>query len=288
MINISAQDFGKNSTAIENNIAFLEALRHEVVIDLIKSFFAAIYSDGYRHRVNTDIATINTIFKEEGAVILTSADDRENTFNTILNKYRQKLSNFKDNDCENIIYETMKLYRFRSQVTINPYEFYYSFIDISYSHMKMVFEKIPVFKIFSSSTLQFQIAEPDFSNNLSTMNAFFEDEQRDVIIYGLKLIRFLPFFIFNTYVLGGGNYHTQMLTILSTITSFIGVINSFKNTNIIYGPLCNFIIEELQYLTKIFAKEMCSPLQVNDKSRHMVINLISRSFIDLDDKGVVL
>jgi hypothetical protein len=284
MINISSQnlDVGKKGTSIENNISFLDALKTEMIIDLIKSFFAAIYSDSYRHRVNTDIATLNTIFKEEGSKILTSAEDTEVVFNAILNKYRQTLQGFKESDCENIVYECMKLFQTRSHVTINPYEFYYSFIDLPYSHIKMVFSKIPIFKIFAGKSIQAQIAEPDFSNNLSTMDTFFEDEQRDIITYGLKLVRFLPFLIFNTYVIGGGNYHAQMLTLLSTVESFIGTINSFKNTSIIYGPLCNFIIEELTYMTSTLAKQMNSPLNVNNSSRHMVVNLIANSIVNLD------
>jgi hypothetical protein len=278
MINIVSQDFGKNSSAIENSVAFLDALKTEMTIDLIKSFFAAIYSDGYRHRINTDIATLSTIFKEEGSKILTSADD-ENIFTEILNKYRYKLKGFKEDDCENIIYECMKFFSYRNHATINPYEFYYSFIDIPYSHIKMVFDKIPIFKIFTGNSVQAQIADLDFSNNLSTMNTFFVDEQRDIITYGLKLIRFLPFFIFNTYVVGGGNYHAQMLTILNNIDSFISTINNFKNTNIIYGPLCTFIIDELNYMLSILAKQMYSPLNVNDKSRHMVISLIAKAAV---------
>jgi hypothetical protein len=110
------------------------------------------------------------------------------------------------------------------------------------------------------------------------MNTFFEDAQRDIIVYALKLIRFLPFLLFNTYVLGGGNYHGQALTLLANVNQFISHLSSFKNTNIIYGPLCSFMVEELEYITGVLAKDMNSPLQVNEESRHMVVDLISRSF----------
>jgi hypothetical protein len=282
MMNVSTYDFGKGTTDFTDNMAFLEVLKNEMTIDLVKSFFAAIYSDGYRHRINSDIASLNTIFQEQGSEILTTSKDEEEIFNEILSKYRHKLQNFKENDCENTVYECMKLYKFHSHATINPYEFYSSFIDIPYSHLKTVFARIPPFSRLSNKSVQRQIAEPDFSNNLFAMNTFFEDENRDVIILGLKIMRFLPFFIFNTYVVDGGNHHSQMLQVIENIKSFMSTLNSFKNTNIIYGPFVNFIIDELTYFTDTFINEMKSPLKVNSKSRHMVVNLIARS-MRIDD-----
>jgi hypothetical protein len=73
-----------------------------------------------------------------------------------------------------------------------------------------------------------------------------------------------------------------MLQVLGTIKSYIAHLNSFKNTNIIYGPLVSFIIDELVYFTEEFAKEMESPLSVNNKSRHMVVNLIAQSMREVD------
>jgi hypothetical protein len=282
MINVSTHDIYNGGTTFTDNMAFLEALRNEMIIDLIKSFFSAIYSDGYRHRVHSDIATLNTIFQDNGSEITTTANDENKVFDNLLSKYKQKLHDFKENDCENLIYECMKLYKYQAHVTINPYEFYSSFIDIPYSHMQMVYKRIPLLNILSNKSVQSQIAEPDFSNNIFSMDSFFEDD-RDIIIYGLKLIRFLPFFIFNTYVIGGGNYHNQMLRVLGIVESFIPHLSNFKNTSIINGPITTFIINELDYLVKTFAKQMESPLKINNKSRHMIINLIAKSVTpDLD------
>jgi hypothetical protein len=276
IMNVSTLDLGSGGTTFTDNMVFLEALRNEMIIDMIKSFLAAIYSDGYRHRIHTDIITLNNIFQNEGANIASSADDEETVYNSILSKYKQKLRGFKADDCENLVYECMKFFQYQSHVTINPYEFYKAFIDIPYSHIQQVFKRIPSLNLLSNKSIQSQIAEPDFSNNLFKMNIFFDDE-RSVIIYGLKLIRYLPYFLFNTYVIGGGNYHSQMLQVLNNAGSFIAHLNSFKNSNIIYGPLTSYIVEELDYLVNVFAKEMESPLKVNDKSRHMVVNLISNS-----------
>jgi hypothetical protein len=283
LITIKTLNLENEGTTFTENIAFLEALKNEMIIDLVKSFFAAIYSDGYRHRINTDIASLNTIFQEQGSSLLTSSKDEEEISNELLTKYRHKLKKFKENDCENLIYECMKLYRFQQHVTINPYEFYASFIDIPYAHLKSVFRKIPSFVSLSNKGVQAQIVEPDFSNNLSKMNTFFEDENRDIILFGLKLIRFLPFFLFNTYIIGGGNYHNQMLQVLSNIKSVIPRINSFKNTHLLYGPLVEFIINELVYFTEVLAKQMESPLVVNNKSRHLIVNLIAQSMRILDE-----
>jgi hypothetical protein len=171
---------------------------------------------------------------------------------------------------------------FKSHAIINPYEFYNSFIDIPYSQLQVVFRRIPkVHQLSNSNNIQAQISEADFSNNLSSMNTFFEDENRDALIYGLKLVRFLPFFIFNTYVIGGGNYHSQFLTVLNNIKMIIPIISSFKNSNIIYGPIGNFIIDELEYFVNVLVPQMNSPLKVNSKSIHLIANLIKRSFIDI-------
>jgi hypothetical protein len=284
MINISSLDIENGGTTFTNNMAFLEAIRNEMIIDLLKSFLAAIFSDGYRHRIHTDIATLNRIFQNEGSSIISNAGSEDSVFYNFLDRYRHKLRNFKESDCENLVYECMKLFQYQSHVTVNPYEFYKSFIDIPYSHMQMVFKKIPAFNLLSNKSVQAQIAEPDFSNNLFGMNTFFEDD-RDIIIYGLKIIRFLPYFIFNTYVVGNGNYHSQMLQVLYNIKSFVSDLNSFKNSNTIYGPLSNYVLEEIDYLTNVFAKQMESPLKVNDKSRHMMVNLIASSI--RDESGII-
>jgi hypothetical protein len=276
IMNISTLDIGNGGTTFSDNMAFMEALRNEMIIDLIKSFLAAIYSDGYRHRIHTDIITLNSIFQNEGANIASSAEDEDSLFTSILSRYKEKLHNFKASDCENLVYECMKFFQYQSHVTINPYEFYKTFIDIPYSHIQQVFKRIPSLNLLSNKSIQTQIAEPDFSNSLFGMDTFYEDE-RSIIIHGLKLIRFLPYFLFNTYVIGGGNYHSQMLQILGSAESFISHLNSFKNSSIIYGPLTSYIVDELNYLVNTFAKQMESPLKVNDKSRHMVVNLIARS-----------
>jgi hypothetical protein len=267
-----------NASSIGNDLDTLEILRNEMIIDLVKSFFAAFYTDGHRHRINTDIATLNTIFQENGSNMLTSSKDKDSLYAELLAQYKITLQGFKESDCENVVYECMKLYRYLSHVTINPYMFYNTFIDIPYSHVDMVFKKLPNLTRLSRSSVQSQIAGPNFSNNLSDMNAFFEDSTRDIPLYALKLIRFLPFFLFNTYVIGGGNYHSQALTLLANIEQFLPAISNFKNTHLLYGPFTSFLVDELTYLTSVLAKQLNSPLKVNEKSRHMVIDLISNSF----------
>jgi hypothetical protein len=252
----------------------------EITIDLIKSFFSAFYSDGYRQRINTDIITFNTILQEIGFELLTSAEDTDRLANSILDKYKKKLRNFKEADSENIIFKCLRFILYTSHAIINPYEFYSTFIDIPYSQLKIVFDRIPKIHRLSDNSRQTQISDADFSNNLYGMDTFFEDEDRDALIYGIKLIRFLPFFAFNTYVIGGGNYHNQFLTVLNNIKSIIPVINSFKSSHVFYGQVGDFILDELNYLINEFVPQMNSPLKVNNKSIHLLTNLIKRSFVE--------
>jgi hypothetical protein len=278
MLNVADMNIVQATSSLDRDFETLEILRNEMAIDLIKSFFAAFYTDGHRHRINTDIATLNTIFQENGSNMLTSAQDKDDLYTELLKRYRNTLQGFKESDCENVVYECMKLYRHLSHVTINPYMFYNTFIDIPYSHVDMVFKKLPNLVRLSRSSVQTQIAGPDFSNNLSTMDSFFVDNVRDIPIYALKLIRFIPFFLFNTYVVGGGNYHGQALTLLSNVEQFIPCVTNFKSTHLLYGPFTSFLVDELTYLTSTLAKQLNSPLKVNEKSRHMVIDLIANSF----------
>jgi hypothetical protein len=268
------------STPVENNMAYLEAVKSEFIVDLLKSFFAAIYADSFKHRVNSDISSLNTILQEAGQALFTSSYDNEELLNSIASAYRKKLKEFKSVDCENLIYECLKLIMYKPHVIINPYEFYNTFIDIPYQQLKAIFARIPRIHTASKSVISGQISESDFSNNLRDMNTFFEDENRDALIYGLKLIRFLPFFIFNTYIIGGGNYHSRFLVVLNNIKSIISTINNFKNSHVLYAPIGTFIVEELDYLINVFFPQMNSPLKVNNKSIHLIAGLINQSFSD--------
>jgi hypothetical protein len=139
---------------------------------------------------------------------------------------------------------------------------------------------MPKIKSLTNEVVNYNVSEADFSNDLSSMNTFFEDDNRDALIYGLKLVRFLPFFIFNTYVLGGGNYHPQFMIVLNNIKSIISTITNFKNSHILYGAVGDFIINELNYFVNTLAPQMNSPLTVNNKSVHLITSLIKNSLFD--------
>jgi hypothetical protein len=276
IISIKGDSVGTSN--IETNMSTLDSIKAEISLDLIKSFFAAIYTDGYRHRVNTDIACLNSILQDAGLDLLTSADT-DAVASVILTKYRKKLRQFKDIDHENLIYRCLKLVLYTNYCVINPYEFYSTFVDIPYSQLQVVFNKIPRILKLGNST-QGQVYDADFSNSLLGMNTFFEDENRDALIYGLKLIRFLPYFIFNTYVVGGGNYHNQFLSIINNIKPIIPLISSFKSSHVAYNNFGSFIIDELDYIINSFYKEMNSPLKVNNKAVHLLTGLITKSFTE--------
>jgi hypothetical protein len=275
---ISIKGDSVSTSNIETNMSLLESIKAEISLDLVKSYFAAVYTDGYRHRVNTDIACLNMILQESGLDLLTSADT-DTVANNILGKYRKKLRQFKDIDHENLIYRCLKLVLYTNYCVINPYEFYSTFVDIPYSQLQMVFNKIPrILKL--GNTTQGQVYEADFSNSLNGMNTFFEDENRDALIYGLKLIRFLPYFIFNTYVVGGGNYHNQFLGVMNNVKSIIPIISSFKSSHVAYNNFGSFILDELNYIVNSFYPQMNSPLKVNNKAVHLLTSLITKSFTD--------
>lgn len=277
MVNIQASNAPEiNNAQSINRVVFRSIMVDAFAIDLIKSIFTALYSDGYRSRINRDIGALNELFQKEGGNILTGTygDTNQDSDSVIeeLRKYSSLLKGFKNGDCENLVYEMIKFIRYRSSVYINPYEFYSTFVDIPYEQMEYIFAKIPALCQLSSQSRS--INQFDFSNSLKGMNTFFNDNDRDVLVYGLKLVRFIPFLLFNTYVIGGGADHNGVQTILKNIKSFMNTIGSFRSRSIIYAPVGNFIISELDYILNTLAPQFSSPMAVNEKSRSLIASSI--------------
>lgn len=253
-------------------------------IDLIKSFFSAIYADGIRNRVTSDILLVNSLLQKEGSIATAiSEDSGDNTKGSdVFSKYAVDLHQFKaSSNSEHFVYELLKLIEFKTKVIINPYEFYKAFLDTPYVQIANVFERIPNFKRLDSK----YCTNYSFSNNLFEMDNFNVDKDRDIISYGLKVVRFLPFLLFNTYVLGGGSYHTETKTIIENIKTFNVSLLSYRASNPITAPIVKFISENIIYLTGTFYEQISSPINITERSKRSLSIAINRYGI-VDDENM--
>ena len=259
-----------------DKLALKGSLIDNFAIDLIKSFFSAIYSDGIRSRVTSDILLLNTLLQKEGSLVTTIADETGGNLDTACDafaKYAIDLHQFKaSSNQEHFVYELLKMSQY-SNVILNPYEFYKGFIDVPYCQIENVFQKIPSFNRFNSGAYY---ASHNFSNNLSEMDIFFEDKDRDIVIYGIKLLRFLPFMLFNTYVIGGGAYGAETRAVLSSISPYITSLLSYRASNAASAPIVKFITDNLNYLINDFAKQIASPLSVTSNSKKAITLAIGK------------
>lgn len=276
-------------------IPFKENVAEIMTLDLIKSIFISLYSDGYRTRINKDIMTIGSIFEKEGKTITLSSGNSSNTDSLIssLAKYSSNLKTFKNKDNENLIYKMLSYNEYRSSTIINPIEFYKSFIDIPYNQINMVLKRIPSLKRLNTD-YNIELFDYNQSNNLQDIDTFFSDNERDIALYCIKVIRFLPFLLFNTYVIGNGNNHTNLLQFISNLNKILPTLNSFRSSSPIFSNITEFINNELKYLTTDFLINISSPMSVNANSKKIILNAINRysefddSVIDSEEERLIL
>lgn len=265
------------------------ALKGDIVdnfsIDLIKSFFSAIYSDGIRSRVNSDILMVNTLLQKEGelASSIIAASGNIDKASDTFHKYSLDLHQFKDSaNREHFVYELLKMCQY-SNVILNPYEFYKGFIDVPYCQIENVFERIPSIQRFTKDLY----TSHNFSNNLSEMDIFFEEKDRDIVIYGIKLLRFLPFLLFNTYVLGGGANHIETKVIIGNVKSYITSLLGYRASNAQSAPIVGFIVSNLDYILNTLYVDLSSPLSVTSHSKKALTMAIGRFGFEEEDDEVV-
>ena len=245
------------------------ALKGDIVnnfaIDLIKSFFSAIYSDGIRSRVTSDILMTNALLQKEGGFVssIVAASGNIEKASDTFQKYAIDLHQFKAaSNQEHFVYELLKMCQY-SNVILNPYEFYYGFIDTPYVQIENVFDKIPAIQRFSKDLY----TSHNFSNNLSEMDIFFEEKDRDIVVYGIKLLRFLPFLLFNTYVLGGGSNHIETKVIVNNVKSFVTSLLGYRASNPQSAPIVSFIASNIDYILNTLYVDLSSPLSVTSNSK---------------------
>ena len=261
----------------------------EISIDLIKSIFSSIYSDGIRCRVISDILLANKLLQTEGMNI-TATTNANDTYEAIkagdvFQKHAEALHQFKksSND-EHLVYEMLQfINEGASSAKINPYEFYTAFIDTPYAHMENIFSKCGSFQRLEGQHISF--TEFNFSNNLSEMDAFYADKDRDIILYGIKLIRYLPFVLFNTYVIGGGSAHIETKQLLENAKKIIVSILGYRASNSWSAPLVNFIVQNINYLIDKLFVELSSPITVTSTTRIALTTAI-RKFGIIDENRI--
>lgn len=267
----------------------------EFTIDLIKSIFSAIYSDGIRSRVVSDILLANQLLQTEGMNITagTNADNYYEAMKAsdIFQKHADALKQFKksSND-EHLVYNMLNFIKdSTASARINPLEFYNTFIDTPYVHMENIFSKCGAFQRLTGQSITY--AEFNFSNSLNEMDDFGAEKDRDVIIYGIKLLRYIPFLLFNTYILGGGNAHNETRVVLDNVKRIMPSILGFKAANYWTAPIVSFIVENINYLTNQLYSELSSPITVTSNSRLALTAAIDRfGFVKdtIDEDGDVL
>jgi hypothetical protein len=108
------------------------------------------------------------------------------------------------------------------------------------------------------------------------MNLFSQERERDCLLYGIKLIRFLPVLYFVVFVLGGGNYQNECRIVVNNVKGIIGHIMSFRAGNVWSTPLVEAIANDLNYLTNDLYDQFASPLNVNTKTVGTLAGAINR------------
>ena len=241
--------------------------------DLIKAIFQAIYSDGVRARVTSDILLVNALLQKEG-FDSGSKDSLEGMKN--YEKHAKFLKQFKrESNLEQIVLEMLERVNEFSATTINPIDFYNTFIDTPNAQFIDLLEKIPQIKklgIYNPLNSYNFI----YSNNLKEMNLFSQERERDCLLYGIKLIRFLPVLYFVIFVLGGGNYQNECRIVVNNVKCIIGHIMSFRAGNAWSTPLVEAIANDLIYLTNDLYNQFASPLNVNTKTVGTLAGAINR------------
>lgn len=271
---------GTLGSSIEN-IEYKGKVVDSLVVDLVKSIFTAIYTDSYRSRIIGDIYNLEVLFKNEGQNISSKGYTTESKLEMdIFKKYPNLIKKFKSKESENLILFMLEYIKFKSNASLNPLEFYKGFVDVPYNQIESVFAKSNAFKRFTDNTM----GDFNFSNNLSCMDKFFVDESRDIIVYAVKLIRYLPFVIFNTYVMGNGSDHSKTVQIMSYVNRIIQYLNQFKNTSPIFQNISTWLADELRYINEVVFTDFSSPLNVTNNARFVITSTISIYGFNNDDE----
>ena len=287
--NVLAVSTKELNSSFADKIIIKSNMIDEFTIDLIKSIFASIYSDGIRSKVTSDILLTNKLLQSEGMGITASVDSNDYyeamKASDVFQKHAQALKQFKrSSGDEHLVYEMLQFVnRSNTVAKINPLEFYKSFIDTPYVHMENIFSKCGAFQRLGNQSITY--TQFNFSNNLNEMDNFYTDKDRDIIIYGIKILRYLPFMLFNTYVIGGGSSHVEAKQTIDNVKKVMTSILGYKASNYWAAPMITFIVNNILYLTDKLAAELASPFTVTDSTRVALITAINKFGFTNDDIG---
>lgn len=242
-----------------------------LVRDLVKSFFTAVYTDSYRSRIIGDIYNLEILFRNEGQAITANSASRNDKMEAnLFAKYPELIKKFKSSESENLILFMLEYVKFKNSASLNPLDFYKGFVDIPYTQIETVFEKSNAFKRFNV------VGENAiFSNNLSDMDKFFVDKDRDILVYATKLVRYLPFAIFNTYVIGNGTDHSKMTQLIKNIDRIISYLLSYRSSSILVSNLAQYLYDELVFIKEKMFYDFNSPLNVTNDAKFIITSTIS-------------
>lgn len=266
---------GTLGSSIEN-VAYKSYLVDQLTKDLVKGFFAAIFADGYRTRVNGDIYNLAELFTSEGAAI-TSREYSKNIHDTIaesnvFKKHPALIKKFKSSSSENLVLFMLEQIKYSNFALINPIELYKGFIDVPYGQMESVFAKSNAFKRFDRGDNTFDTY--NYSNNLADMDKFMIEDSRDIIVYATKLVRFLPVLIYNTYVIGNGSDHSKTVQVLNNVEKFMRTLDAYKTASPNTQNIIKFLYTELMFIKSTLFNELSSPINVTNDARLVITSAI--------------
>ena len=276
-----------NSKNIDR-IAIKGAVIDEITIDVIKSIFSAAFTDGIRTKCTSDILLTNNLLQKEGMNITVASKSENDAYNSadVFAKYTDLLKQFKHaSGDEHIIYEIMKFTNYYNRdISINPLEFYSSFIDTPYAHVEDMICKCSSFQKLQNQAFKF--VDFNYSNSLKEMDMFQADRDRDILIYGTKLIRFLPWLLFDVYILGGGANHQNVKSIIKFVDSAKQNISLYKASNVWTAPVVEFLVNNINYIITTLYSQISSPLTVTVFSRKALIGAIDRFGELVEESGI--
>lgn len=262
-----------------DNLAFKGLIVDSFAKDLTKSFIAAIYNDKSKARILKDILIFTKMLNMEGATVTAIYNDslNINIASDCFAKYEDELKELvSSNNNDKILSRTFK-YAWsidKSTLIINPIEFYNSIIDAPYCQIVDTLTKC------KCCPKTFEFVEYDMNNSLKSMKTFFKDSERDIYLYGIKLVKYLPILLYTTYIVNGGANHIETKNIIEQAKSFVINVLGWKASNPQFAYLGDFIAEEINYFSDELFTQLASPLTNTSEAREALIHAINRLDID--------
>lgn len=274
-----------------DKVADAANMADQMTVDLVKSFFTAIYNDGARTRINADMLTVKELIELHGKDIETknyesSRTDDEDAMVALYKDCANELKRFRsDENKEKLIISLLNHIMWANSCDINPYDFYKGLIEVPYVQLESTFSRCPVFQAFEKN-LKHNYIKINLCNSLAEMDDILNaEDSKDFHIYAMKLCRFIPWLAFNTYVIGNGSNHTEFTTLKEHIMRFAtGPLINYGASSAFARVFTNFLVEEITYVLEDFVKGISSPLSCTPKVRKVLTTAINRYQFRAEDE----